>query len=162
MTDTVPEPDGTPEPVTESRAPRRPKRERSATESLLSVTLGMEAFVIIFGTLAINGLGVLPSWQVFTGGAVLLLLTFIAMRVVRYSWGVWFGHALQVVLLTTGVIEILAAVSAAIFVGFWIFCFVRGRQLDAAKAAYFTAHPDAARPDLSQPTTDTSHDQERS
>lgn len=156
MSDTLPEPDGNPASAAEPSTPRRPKRERSATESLLNVTLGMEAFVIIFGTLAINGLGVLPSWQVFTGGAVLLLLTLVAMRVVRYSWGVWFGHALQVLLLMTGFIEILAAVSAAIFVGFWIFCFVRGRQLDAAKAAYRLSHP------TTDTSTDTSHDQERS
>lgn len=135
---------------------RRPKRERSATESLLNATLGMEAFVIIFGTLAINGLGVLPSWQVFAGGAGLFVLTLVTMRVVRYSWGVWLGHALQVLLLATGFIEILAAVSAAIFVGFWIFCFVRGRQLDAAKAAYLASHPHHVT------STETATDQEPS
>ena len=154
MSDTLPAPGPQQEPA-EPRS-RRPKRERSATESLLNVTLGMEAFVIIFGTLAINGLGVLPSWQVIAGGAALFVLTLVTMRVVRYSWGVWLGHGLQVLLLATGFIEVLAAVSAAIFVGFWIFCFVRGRQLDAAKAAYRAAHPDLST------STDTSTDQERS
>lgn len=114
---------------------RRPKRERGALESLLTVTLGMEVLAVIFGTLAINGLGVLPSGLVFGGGAVLVLLLVIATRVVRYRWGVWFGHALQLVLLSTGFIEVLAAVTAAIFVGFWIYCFVKGTQLDAAKRA---------------------------
>lgn len=114
-------------------APRHPKRDRSATESLLSVTLGMEILAVIFGTLAINGLGVLPSATVFTGGAVLVLLLIVALRVSRYRWGVWFGSALQVVLLLTGFIEILATVTAAVFVGFWIYGLVKGRQLDAAK-----------------------------
>lgn len=112
---------------------RRPKRERSALESLLTVTLSMEVLAVIFGTLAINGLDVLPTGVVFGGGAALVVLLLVATRVVRYRWGVWFGHALQMVLLTTGFIEVLAAVTAAIFVGFWIYCFVKGTQLDDAK-----------------------------
>lgn len=118
---------------------RRPKRERSATESLLSVTLGMEVLAVIFGTLAINGLGVLPSSAVFIGGGVLVALLIIAMRVARYRWGVWFGSTLQVVLLATGFIEVLAAVTAAVFVAFWIYGVVKGRQLDAARAAYLSS-----------------------
>jgi len=114
---------------------RRPKRERGALESLLTVTLGMEVLAVIFGTLAINGLDVAPPGVVFGVGGALVLLLLIATRVVRYRWGVWFGHVLQVVLLSTGFIEILAAVTAAIFVGFWIYCFVKGTQLDAAKRA---------------------------
>ncbi len=123
--------------------PRRPKRERSATESLLSITLGMEILAVVFGTLAINGLGVLPSSTVFLGGAALVLLLIVAMRVARYRWGVWFGSALQVLLLATGFIEVLAAVTAAVFVGFWIYGVVKGGQLDAAKRAHAaTIHPE--------------------
>ena len=114
---------------------RRPKRERSALESLLTVTLGMEVLAVIFGTLAINGLDLAPSGLVFGLGGLLVLLLIIATRVVRYRWGVWFGHALQLVLLSTGFVEVLAAVTAAVFVGFWIYCFVKGTQLDAAKRA---------------------------
>lgn len=118
---------------------RRPRRERGATESLLSITLGMEILAVAFGTLAINGLGVLPSSTVFLGGGVLVLLLIVAMRVARYRWGVWFGSALQVLLLATGFIEVLAAVTAAVFVAFWIYGVVKGGQLDAAKAAYLSS-----------------------
>ncbi len=120
-------------------ARRRPKRERTASESLLNITLGMEVLAVVFGTLAINGLDVLPSSTVFLGGGILLLLIIIAMRVTRYRWGVWFGSALQVLLLATGFIEVLAAVTAAVFVGFWIYGVVKGRQLDAARAAYLAS-----------------------
>ncbi len=132
MTDTAASSDSS-EPHDPAATSRRVKRERGALESLLTVTLGMEVLAVIFGTLAINGLDVAPSAVVFGGGALLVLLLLIATRVVRYRWGVWFGHGLQVVLLTTGFIEILATVTAAIFVGFWIYCFVKGSQLDAAK-----------------------------
>ena len=114
---------------------RRPKRERGALESLLTVTLGMEVLAVLFGTLAINGLDIAPPGIVFGGGGLLVLLLIIAIRVSRYRWGVWLGHVLQVLLLATGFIEVLAAVTAAVFVGFWIYCFVKGTQLDAAKRA---------------------------
>lgn len=117
------------------RTARRPKRERGALESLLTVTLGMEVLAVVFGTLAINGLDIAPPGIVFGLGGVLVLLLIIATRVVRYRWGVWFGHGLQLLLLSTGFVEVLAAVTAAIFVGFWIYCFVKGTQLDAAKRA---------------------------
>ena len=116
-------------------AARRPKRERGARESLLQVTIVMEVLAVVFGALAINGLDVLPPAAVFGGAGVLVLLLLVAYRVVRYGWGVWFGSALQVVLLATGFIEVLAAVTAAVFVGFWIYGVVKGGQLDAAKRA---------------------------
>ena len=75
------------------------------------------------------------AWQFVNHLKKRFLLLLSATRVVRYPWGVWFGHVLQVVLLSTGFIEILAAVTAAIFVGFWIYCFVKGTQLDAATRA---------------------------
>lgn len=112
---------------------RPPRRDRTATESLLSVVLVLEAIVVVFGMLVIYGLRVVEPVAAFGGGAVLILLLIVATRVVRYPWGQWFGHALQVLLLATVFLEVLAGVSAAIFVGFWIWAFVKGRQLDAAK-----------------------------
>ncbi|WP_168916102.1 DUF4233 domain-containing protein [Microcella flavibacter] len=112
---------------------RPPRRERTATESLLSVVLVLEAIVVVFGMLVIFGLRVVEPAVAFTGGAVLILLLIAATRIVRYPWGQWVGHALQLVLLATAFLEILAGVAAAIFVGFWIWALVKGRQLDAAK-----------------------------
>lgn len=134
MTDTTtPEPEPTAPEGTASA--RRPKREKGARESLLQVTIVMEVLAVVFGALAINGLDILPSAVVFgaAGGFVVLLIA--AARVVRYDWGVWFGSLLQVALLLTGFVEVLAAVTAAVFVGFWIHGVIKGGQLDAAKRA---------------------------
>lgn len=134
MTDTTaPEPG--PSAGDGSASPRRPRREKGARESLLQVTIVMELLAVIFGALAINGLDVLPPAAVFGGAGALVLLLLVAYRVVRATWGVWFGSALQVALLATGFIEVLAAVTAAVFVGFWIYGVVKGGQLDAAKRA---------------------------
>lgn len=134
MTDTTaPEPE--PSADESAASPRRPRREKGARESLLQVTIVMEVLAVIFGALAINGLEVLPAGVVFGGAALLVVLLVVAARVARYTWGVWFGSALQVALLATGFIEVLAAVTAAVFVGFWIYGVVKGGQLDAAKRA---------------------------
>lgn len=114
---------------------RGPRRERTATESLLGVVLVMEAVVVIFGALVIYGLRVVDPLVALGGGAVLIALLVTAARLVRYRAGQWFGHALQLVLLATVLLEVLAGVAAAIFVGFWIWAVVKGHQLDAAKGA---------------------------
>lgn len=119
-------------------APRRPKRERSATESLMTATMGMEILVVIFGAIALFGTRATdPEWLAFAGGVGFIVLLAIAIRTARYSWGIYVSGAVQVLLLATGFVEVLAAVTAAIFVGFWVYSLVRGRQLDDAKRRYF-------------------------
>ena len=115
---------------------RRVKRVRSVSESLLSIVLALEAVLVFFVTLAVYGLDILPPGPAFGGGAVLLVLFLLAGRFVRYPWGVWFGWVLQCALLATGIILPLMYVVAAGFLALWIFCFVRGRQIDAEKAAW--------------------------
>ena len=77
----------------------------------------------------------------FIGGAALIVVLVLAARLVRYPWGVWLGWVLQVVLLATGILLPIMYVVAAAFIGIWVYCFVKGRQLDSAKAAYLAANP---------------------
>jgi hypothetical protein len=122
--------------------PRRAKRAKTATESLMTATMGMEIVVVLFGAIALFGIRVTdPPALAFLGGVVLIVLLAIGIRLARYSWGYWYSGALQVLLLATGFIEPLAAVTAAIFVGFWIYSLVRGRQLDEAKRRYLADNP---------------------
>ena len=132
--------------MTEAPARRtpRPRRERSLTESLLSIVLGLEAVLVFFIALTVFGLHALPPLQAFVGGAVLALLLAGATRVVRYGWGVWVGWVLQVVLVATGIVLPALYIAAAFFVAMWIFCFVRARQIDGANAerrAVSNSHP---------------------
>jgi hypothetical protein len=114
---------------------RRPRRQRSLTESLLSIVLGLEAVLVFFIALTVFGLHALPPLEAFGGGALLVLLLALGARLVRYSWGVWFGWVLQVVLVATGVVLPALYIAAAFFVAMWIFCFVRARQIESAGAS---------------------------
>jgi hypothetical protein len=122
--------------VTEPKpdVPKRGKsrRQRSLTESLLSIVLGLEAVLVFFVALTVYGLHALPPLEAFGGGAALFILLLLATRIVRYPRGVWVGWVLQAALLATGILLPALYIAAALFVAMWIFCFVRARQIEHA------------------------------
>lgn len=120
----------------DSGSQRPARRERGATESLLSITLALEAILVFFVTLTAFGLKAVDPFSAFVGGGALIVLLVVTGRLVRFSWGVWLGWALQVMLLVTGFVLPIMFFIAAIFVGIWVFCFVKGRQLDRARTNY--------------------------
>ncbi|MEP6482576.1 MAG: DUF4233 domain-containing protein [Rhodoglobus sp.] len=122
--------------MTAAPSARKPRRERSATESLLSIVLGLEAVLMFFVALTAFGLKALPPVAAFAGGAALIVILVLTARVVRYRWGIGLGWVLQAALLATGILLPVMYVVAVAFLGIWIFCFVKGRQLDASKQAY--------------------------
>ena len=115
-------------------APVRVRRQKSATESLLSIALGLEAVLVFFVVLVVFGLKLLPIGAVFGGGAALFVLLLAASRLVRYPWGVWLGWVLQAVLVALGILLPLMYFIGAVFLAIWIYCFVMGRRLDARNA----------------------------
>jgi hypothetical protein len=140
----------TTEPVEKAARPQRVRRQRSLTESLLTITLGLEAVLVFFIALTVFGLHALSPALAFGGGAVLALLLALTTRIVRYSWGVWVGWVLQAVLVATGILLPALYIAAAFFLAIWIFCFVRGRQIDRQNSQILSD---------SQPLEDTQHPQ---
>lgn len=118
-----------------SAKPQRTKRERSATESLLSIALGLEAIVMFFVMLTAFGLKAVTPAVAFGGGIAFIVALVLVSGLLRHQWGVWLGWALQVALIATGFLMPAMFFVSAIFVAIWVFCFVKGRQLDRAKAA---------------------------
>ena len=125
--------------MTDAPAPRV-RRERTATESLLAVALGLEAFLVFFVTLTVFGLRVLEPVPAFVGGGVLIVLLVLVARALRYPWGVALGWTLQGVLIATGFLVPLMFVIGAGFAAIWTYCFIKGRQLDTAKARILAQH----------------------
>ena len=117
------------------------RRERTATESLLSVALLLEAVLVFFVTMTAFGLKALPPVPAFVGGAVLIALLIVTGRLVRFEWGVWLGWVLQAAMIATGALLPLMYFIGAGFLGVWIYCFVMGRRLDKHKAEYLAANP---------------------
>jgi hypothetical protein len=115
------------------------RRRRSVTESLLSIVLALEAFVVFFASLTIFGLRVLeptfPAWVALVGGGVFILVLLATVAVLRYPWGVVIGWVLQVALIGLGILTPLMYVVGAGFALLWIYCFIRGRRIDRGPAS---------------------------
>jgi hypothetical protein len=114
--------------------PSRPRRERSVTEMLLSIVLVLDAVLIFFVTLTVYGLRALPAGPAFAGGAIFAVLLLGTAALLRYRWGIWLGWV-QAALLATGVLLPAMYAIAALFIAMWVYCFIRGGQIDRAKAS---------------------------
>ena len=79
--------------------PRRPvgraRRERSATESLLSITLVLESLLVFFLALVVFSLDILPPLQAFAGGGALLVTIVVLARLMRYRGAIAVGWVVQ-------------------------------------------------------------------
>lgn len=131
------------ETVTDAPAdakPARQRRERTATQSLLSIALGLEAIVMFFVMLTAFGLKAVSPGVAFGGGIAFIVALVLVSGLLRHQWGIWLGWVLQAALIATGFLLPAMFFVAAIFVGIWVFCFVKGRQLDRAKAAYLSSN----------------------
>jgi len=138
--------------MTTATSTRRPRPQRSALESLLSIALLLEAVLLFFVALALFALKVLPAGLAFGLGLGMIVLLILDGRLVRYAWGRWLGWVLQAFILGSGFLLPLMFFIGAAFLGIWIYCFITGRRLDAAKAAYLAANP--ADPNLTDRSLD--------
>jgi hypothetical protein len=119
----------------------RVRRERTATESLLSITLALEAVLVFFVALAVFALKTLEPLPAFVGGAVFIVVLALCGRLVRYPAGVALGWVLQVALVAVGILVPLMYLIGAGFLALWIYCFVKGRQLDRRKLEHASSAP---------------------
>lgn len=126
----------TPGETTPSEKQPRVRRTRSVTETLLSIVLALEMFLVFFATIVVFGLQRLEPATAFTGGAILVLLLVITTRLLRYSWGRWVGVLMQALLIATGFIEPLMFFIGAGFAAMYIYYLVKGQRIDAQKAAW--------------------------
>ena len=119
----------------------RVRRLRSASESLLSIALLLEAVRVFFVVMVAYGLKVLPPGAVFGGGALLVALLLVAGRLAGRAMGVSLGWVLQAALIAIGILLPLMYFIGAIFAVIWIYCFITGRRLDRQKATYLRDNP---------------------
>jgi hypothetical protein len=110
-----------------------PKREKTATESLLQIALGLEMIVVFFGALVLNGLRLYSGPVVLVGALVSITVLIVLYGTVRYRWAQMVGHVVQVILLGSFLWDVAIGLSFAIVVAFWVFGAIRGPMLDRNK-----------------------------
>ena len=133
--------------------PGMPKKRRSTKVMFASTVLLLEAFVVLFGTLAVFGLrrNEFPPALIFGVGIGLCLVFIFTCAVLTKPWGVGLGWILQLVLILAGIVEPTMYVVGLLFAISWWY----GIRIDreAAKREREQAACDAAHPAGSQPET---------
>ena len=117
----------------ENPARQRSARRRSVVESLGAIVLIFESVVMFLGALAIFGLKALPPEQALGGGAVLVLALFATAGLLRWTWGVILGSALQLVVMLTGVFVPAMWFVGGLFTLLWAYALYSGHNLDKQK-----------------------------
>jgi hypothetical protein len=108
------------------------RRQRSATESLLTVAFGVEMVIVLFGTIAIAGANKQHALEIVI--AAILLMGVLALGVATLRRGLNpIVFATQAVLLLPTATEPMWAIAWVICEIFWVTCLVKGRQLDRRK-----------------------------
>jgi hypothetical protein len=130
--------------------PGMPKKRRSTKVMFASTVLLLEAFVALFGTLAVFGLrrGEFPPALIFSVGIALFLVLVFTCAVVSRPWGVGLGWILQPVLILAGIVEPTMYVVGVLFAVAWWYGIRTGIRIDREagqrereQAAWDAAHP---------------------
>ena len=116
-----------------ARRRRRARRERSATESLTSIALVLEAIVLFFASLVVFALRILPALPAFAGGAAFIVLLALVASATRHPWALALAWVLQAALIALGLLVPEMWVVGAAFAALFAFCFFTGRRLDRRK-----------------------------
>jgi hypothetical protein len=130
--------------------PGMPKKRRSTKVMFASTVLLLEAFVVLFGTLAVFGLrrGEVSPALIFGVGIALFLVLVFTCAVVSRPWGVGLGWILQLVLVLAGIVEPTMYVVGVLFAAAWWYGIRTGIRIDREagqrereQAAWDAAHP---------------------
>jgi Na+/phosphate symporter len=99
----------------------------------------LEAFVLFFAGLTAFGLKVLepglPAWVALPAAGVFIVVLLATTGVLRFGWGVAIGWVLQAALIALGILVPTMYIVGIGFALLWIYCFTRGRRIDAARTA---------------------------
>lgn len=126
--------------VTDAPAPgRRPRRQRSLRELLGSIVLGFELLVVFLGALVLFGLHSLPAAVALGGGAGLIVLTVVAIGLLRNVAGVVLGWIIQLIVVAAGLLVPAFFIVGAIFTAMWAYCMITAARIDRNNRAAHAA-----------------------
>lgn len=108
------------------------RRQRSATESLLTVAFGVEMVIVLFGAIAIAGANKEHALEVVVGAALIAGALALGAATLRRGLNP-IAFVTQVVLLLPVATEPMWFIAWLVCEIFWVSCLVKGRQLDRRK-----------------------------
>lgn len=119
--------------------------ERSTQKALASIVLGFELIVVFLMGMTVFGLGILEPRELgIYGGLALCAVIIVALTTMRTRVGVWLGWAVHALMLLSGIVLPMAVIVAVIFTALWVYCMVKGAQLDRDRRAWIAGEGSAA------------------
>lgn len=116
----------------------KPQRVRnvSTQRTLASMLLAFEAFVVFFATLVAFGLRVANIGVIWSFGIGLALVMIATPAVLGRKGSYYWGWALQLITLSTGIFVPLMWVVGGVFVCLWAWAMIAGSTIDRARTNY--------------------------
>lgn len=118
--------------------------QRSTQRALASIVLGFELIVVVLIGLTMFGLGITEPRELglYLGGGLGLLII-VALGVMRRGKiGIVLGWIVHVLMLLTAILLPMALIVGLLFTALWIYCMVKGAQIDRDRAAWLAQQPD--------------------
>jgi len=111
---------------------------QSTQRALASIVLGFELIIVVLIGLTLFGLGTLEPRELglYLGGglAVVIVAGLALMR--RGRVGIFVGWGVHALMLLTAILLPMALVVGLLFTALWVFCMVKGAQIDRDRAAW--------------------------
>lgn len=123
------------------------RRKRPARVVLGQTMLLLEAFVVLFAALVAFGLRAAPPAAIWAVGGGLAALLLVLAGLQRPRWGAVAGTVAQVPVLACGVVVPMMFAVGGLFAVLWALFLRLGARIDAERAAFDAAHPDAVEPE---------------
>lgn len=116
----------------------------STQKALASIALGFEMFVIFLTGLTVYGLQILdPAWWGIVGGVALCAISVVALACMRFGLvGILLGWTVQALFCASAILLPGIIVPAVLFVALWVYCMVKGGQIDRQKALWAAQNPE--------------------
>lgn len=115
--------------------------QRSTQRALASIVLGFELIIVVLIGLTIFGLGITEPRELglYLGGGLALVII-VALGVMRRGKvGIYLGWAVHGLMLLSGIILPMALIVGVLFTALWVYCMVKGAQLDRDRANWIAA-----------------------
>lgn len=112
--------------------PGMPRKRRSTKVLFASTVLMLEAFVVLFATLAVFGLrrDEIPPALILGSGIGLAVVLVLTCAVVTRKWGIGLGWVLQLVIIAGGFLEPMLFLVGTAFALTWFYGIRQGTRVD--------------------------------
>lgn len=114
---------------------------QSTQKALGSIVLGFELIVVVLFGLTMFGLSTLDPRELglYIGGglALVMILGLAFMR--REQVGILIGWIAHALMLATAILLPMSLIVSLLFTALWIYCMVKGSQMDRDRAAWIAA-----------------------